>query len=143
MVAITRELVVRFAEEPSWTARAKIVERVATRYVENALGINERLAALDLLRLAVYDGEPVVRRVVAETVKLARDLPRDIVRALAQDIPEVSVPFLAVSSLLGEADLLSIAKIGTAAQRAAIACRPRLSPRVANVVLGHRRPAVA
>jgi uncharacterized protein (DUF2336 family) len=143
MVAITRELVVRFAEEPSWTARAKIAERVATRYAENALATNERLSALDLLRLAIYDGEPLVRRVVAETVKFARDLPRDIVRALAADVPEVSVPFIAVSPLLGEEDLLSIAKIGAAAQRAAIACRPRLSSRVANLVLGRQRPVIA
>ena len=86
----------------------------------------ERRAAHDLFRIALYDGETVVRRVLAESLKHARDLPRDIVRRLAQDVPEVSAPFLAASPLLGDEDLMPIAKCGATAQRTAIAGRPRL-----------------
>src|SRR5579872_4785097 len=100
MVALTRDVVVQFAEEQSWTGRAKITERVATRFVEGSPSLSEYQVAIDLFRLALYDGEPLVRRVLAESIKHARNLPRDIVRALVQDVPEVSAPFLAASPLL-------------------------------------------
>lgn len=141
MAALTRDFVIQFAQEHSWTARAKSVEKVATDYVDGALQAAESLAALDLFRLALYDAEPLVRRVLAESIKHARDLPRDIVRMLARDIPEVSAPFLAASPQLSDDELLSIAQAGASVQRAAIACRPRLSARVANVLFG--RAAVA
>src|SRR5487761_1096370 len=141
MVGLSREFVIQFAQEQSWTARAKSIEKIATDYVEGTFDPAERETALDLFRLALYDAEPLVRRVLAETIKHARDLPRDVVRMLVQDIPEVSAPFLAASPLLGDDELLSIAKAGASVQRAAIACRPRLSERVANVLFG--RAAVA
>jgi uncharacterized protein (DUF2336 family) len=141
MVAVTREFVIQFAQEHSWTERAKTVEKIATLYVEDALADGSRQAALELFRLAVYDCEPLVRRVLAESIKHARELPRDIVRTLAQDIPDVSAPFLAASPLLGDDELLSIAKGGATVQRAAIACRPSLSARVASVLFG--RAAIA
>ncbi len=105
MIALTRETVVKCAQEASWTARAKTIERAATRYVEGSLSPAERQAALDLIRLALDDGEPLVRRVLAESVKHARELPRDVVRAIAHDLPEVSAPFLAVSPLVADDDL--------------------------------------
>jgi uncharacterized protein (DUF2336 family) len=141
MVGLTREFVIQFAQEMSWTARAKAVARVATSYVEGAYDAAGKAVALDLLRLALYDAEPLVRRVLAESIKYARDLPRDLVRALAFDIPEVSAPFLTASPLLGDDELMAIATSGASVQRAAIAGRPRLSPCVANVLCG--RAAVA
>ena len=141
MVGLTREFVIQFAQELSWTARAKTVERVATRYVEGVYDAPGQVAALDLLRLALCDSEPLVRRVLAESIKHARDLPRDLVRTLAHDVPEVSAPFLTASPLLGDDELMAIAIDGASVQRAAIACRPRLSARVANVLYG--RAAVA
>ena len=141
MVVLTREFVIQFAQEQSWTVRAKTVEKVATLYVEGAFQDATRQTALDLFRLALYDSEPLVRRVLAESIKHARELPRDIVRTLAQDIPDVSAPFLSASPLLGDDELLSIARGGATVQRAAIACRASLSERVANVLFG--RVAVA
>lgn len=141
MVALTRDVVIQFAEEQAWIGRAKVAERVATRYVEGGFSPAEQRVALDLLRLALYDAEPLVRRVLAESVKHARFLPRDIVLTLAQDLPEVSAPFLAASPLLGEDELLSLAKRGGALQRAAIARRSFLSERLANVIFGRTAAA--
>lgn len=100
MIALTPETVLKCAKEASWTARAKTIERAATRYVEDPLSPAERQAAIDLFRLALDDGEPLVRRVLAESVKHARELPLDVVHAIAHDVPEVSRPFLAVSPLV-------------------------------------------
>ena len=141
MFGVTRTEVLNFAQELSWTERAKTVEHVATLYVDGMLDEEQRMAALDLFRLALYDGEPLVRRVLAESVKNARELPRDIVRTLARDVPEVSTPFLAASPLIADEDLLAIAEFGTSIQRAAIARRLFLPSRVARIL--YRRPAVA
>ena len=136
MTVLTRDMMQRFTEEPCWTVRARIVESVATRYVENMFEDGERAAALDLFRLALYDAEPLVRRVLAETIKHASELPRDIVRSIVTDDPEVSAPFLAESPLLSDDDLIAIALLGSRAERAAIARRPRLPPQVARAVRG-------
>jgi uncharacterized protein (DUF2336 family) len=117
------------------------VSHLRSIFSQGGYATAERPATLDLIRLALYDGEPLVRRVLAESLKHSHDLPRDVVRRLVQDIPEVSAPFLAASPLLGDDELLALAKSGATAQRAAIACRQRLSPRVATIVCG--RAAVA
>ncbi|HXQ50555.1 MAG TPA: DUF2336 domain-containing protein [Stellaceae bacterium] len=130
MTVSTRDVAVQFNEERSWTERAKTVDCVATLYAEGALDGAESEGALALFRLALYDAEPLVRRVLAESVKHARDLPREIVRGLIADSPEVSTPFLAASPLLEEGDLLAIAIDGSSAQRAAIAARANLPRRV-------------
>lgn len=141
MVALTRDVIVQFADEQAWTGRAKIAEQVATRFVAGGLTASEQEVALDLIRLALYDGEPLVRRVLAESIKLACALPRDVVRALAQDLPEVSAPFLAASPLLDEDELLPLARSGSALRRAAIACRPTLSERIAEILFGRTAAA--
>jgi uncharacterized protein (DUF2336 family) len=141
MVALTREIVGRFAEEQSWTGRAKLAERVATRFVDGGLAPDEVQIAIDLFRLALYDGEPLVRRVLAESLKHAPHLPRDIVITIAEDLPEVSAPFLAASPLLGEDELLPLARRGGALQRAAIACRTTLSERLMGVLFGRTAAA--
>jgi uncharacterized protein (DUF2336 family) len=141
MVALTRELVVQFAEEQFWKERARIAERVATRFVEGGLAFAEQQAALDLFRIALYDSEPLVRRVLAESIKHASALPSDIVRCLAEDVPEVSAPFLAASPLLGEDELLPLVKCGGAMQRAAIACRASLSERLLEALFGRTAAA--
>jgi uncharacterized protein (DUF2336 family) len=124
MMALTRETIAQFTEEASWTARAKAIERVATRYIEGSLNEAERQTAFEVFRAALYDGEPLVRRVLAESVKRATDLPRDVVLGLARDVPEVAAPFLAATPLLDDEDLGNIARDGSTAHRLAIACRP-------------------
>ena len=138
MAALTREMVYRFAEEPNWTARAKTIERVATLYVEDGIDAAEHAVVLDLFRLAHYDAEPLVRRVLAETLKHTTALPRDIVRGMVADIAEVSAPFLACSPLLVADDLAAIAASGSPGQRAAIARRARLPRHVVRLLHGRR-----
>jgi uncharacterized protein (DUF2336 family) len=141
MLGVEREIMVQFAEEQSWTARAKVIERVATLYVDGLLAPAERRTAHDLFRLALLDAEPLLRRVLAESIKRASDLPPDIVSFLIQDAAAVSAPFLAASPLIAEDDLLTIAISGGAAQREAIAGRCSLSDRVAEALFGQRKVA--
>jgi uncharacterized protein (DUF2336 family) len=142
MMALTREIIAQVVEDVSWTARAKLTERVATRYVEEMLDEAERQVALEVFRIALYDGEPVVRRVLAESLKHATDLPRDIVLGLARDLAEVASPFLAASPLLADEDLIAVVATCSTAHRLAVAARRTLSSRVAERLCRIAEPSV-
>jgi uncharacterized protein (DUF2336 family) len=134
MATWTGEMVGQLIEEQSWTARAKLLERLATRFAEGSLDDTQWHAVTDTFRMALYDAEPLVRRVLAESVKSAAHLPRDILLALAQDTAAVAAPVLEHSRLLTEDDLLPIALNGSTAHRFAIAGRRLISGRVADAI---------
>src|SRR5579885_118934 len=115
-------------EGQSWTARAKGVERLAALYCAGTLGPAARRAAEDAFRALRFDAEVLVRRVLAECLKTAPRLPRDIAFRLATDKPEVAAPFLEHSPSLPEWDLLAVAREHPGRHRLAIARRRPLTP---------------
>jgi uncharacterized protein (DUF2336 family) len=127
MAMVTRDMIAALVEEASWTERAKSLDRLAQRFAEGGLDEAEWRAITDAFRIVLYDGEPLVRLVLAESVKLAPDLPRDILLSLARDVASVATPVLEQSRLLGDHDLLPIALRHSPAHRFAIAGRRRLS----------------
>ena len=135
MATWTREIIADLIEDASWTARAKSFERLGTRFTEGALDEAEWHAVTDAFRIALYDAEPLVRRVLAESVKTAPDLPRDVLLSLAGDIAAVAAPLLEHSRLLSEDDLLPIALNGSTAHRLAMAGRHLISGRVADALV--------
>src|ERR1700722_11969181 len=84
----------RSLDGPNWTARAKSVERVAALYCEGGLDPATQRRAEEAFRTLRYDGEDLVRRLLAECLKEAGHLPRDIALSLATDKPEIATPFL-------------------------------------------------
>jgi uncharacterized protein (DUF2336 family) len=131
MTTLTREVIAELIEEASWTARAKSVERLATRFAEGELSVAERETATEAFRVVLYDGEPLVRLILAESIKFAADVPRDLLLALARDTATVATPVLEHSRLLGDDDLLAIAQRFSPAHRFAIAGRRNISGQVA------------
>lgn len=128
------ETIADVIEEPSWTERARLVAQIASAYVAGDFDAMERRSAVEVFRVTLYDGEPLVRRILAESLKHATDLPRDIVLGLAHDTADVATPFIVSSALLDAGDLAAIARDGSAAHRLAIGCRTRSAT-------GSRRPS--
>ncbi|HJT07867.1 MAG TPA: DUF2336 domain-containing protein [Stellaceae bacterium] len=129
-----RDVIAQLIEEASWTQRAKLLERIATRFAEGVADDAEWHAITDAFRIALYDAEPLVRRVLAETVKSAPDLPRDVLLSLARDTAAVAAPVLEHSRLLLEDDILPVVLRGMTAHRLAIASRKLISGRVAEAL---------
>lgn len=142
MTMMTREVIAQLLEETSWTERAKSLERIASRFAAGGLAESEWRAAIDAFRIALYDGESLVRLVLAETVKFAPDLPRDILLALARDTAMVATPILEHQHLLGEDDLLPIVARHSPAHRLAIAGRRSISGRIAAALCRNGERAV-
>src|SRR5215472_3657677 len=134
MIGATREVIIQLIEETSWTERAKLVERLGTRFSVGGLADSEWHAISDAFRVALFDSEPLVRRVLAESVKLASDLPRDILLSLARDTAAVAIPVLEHSPMLSDTDLLPLVKHGAPAHRFAIAGRRHISARLAGAL---------
>lgn len=120
----------RLAEHPSWTERAKAIGKLAAAYDADALAETERLAAEELFRALAHDSETVVRRLLAEWLKESPWLPRDIALALATDCPEVAAPILTHSAALESEDLLRVIREHPGEHRAAIARRFALAAEV-------------
>jgi uncharacterized protein (DUF2336 family) len=114
-------------DDPSWIQRAMAIEQIATHYTAGAQAPNEMRVAEDIFRLALYDSEVTVRRVLAESLKRAAFLPSDIVLALARDTIEVARPVLLASPVLSELDLIGIAASASPLHRQAILARDGLS----------------
>jgi uncharacterized protein (DUF2336 family) len=121
-------------DEANWTARAKCAERVAALYCQGRLDAVERDLAEETFRLLCYDGEIVVRRLLAECLKRVPSLPRDIALPLATDKSEIAVPFIEDSPSLADADLLVILRDHPGPHRTAIAARQRLSEPVSDAL---------
>jgi uncharacterized protein (DUF2336 family) len=121
-------------DEASWTARAKCAERVAALYCQGRLDALERGLAEETFRLLCYDGEIVVRRLLAECLKRVPQLPRDIALPLATDKSEIAVPFIEESPSLTDRDLLAILRDYPGPHRTAIAARQRVSEQVTDAL---------
>lgn len=142
MAMATRDMIAQLIEEASWTERAKSLDRLAARFLAGGLDEAEWHAVTDAFRIVLYDGEPLVRLVLAESIKFAPDLPRDILLALARDVATVATPVLAHSRQLGEDDLLPIALRHSPAHRFAIAGRRLISGRLAAALCRNGEQAV-
>jgi uncharacterized protein (DUF2336 family) len=130
-------------DNPSWIRRAMLIEQVAEGYADGLFTSAQRRVAEDLFRTAVYDGEALVRSVLADSLKRLGNVPRDIVLTLARDEAQVARPVLSCSPLLSEDDLLELARTGSRSHRLAIAERDNLSPALSEALYETRDPIVA
>src|SRR5215468_10267674 len=106
----SREEILRLIEGSSWTARAKGAAELAAAYCNDQLAGETRHHVEDAFRILRFDAEVLVRRLLAECLKGARGLPRDIAMRLATDRADVAAPFLTHTPSLKEWDLLAILK---------------------------------
>jgi len=125
-------------DSPSWIRRAMLIEQVAESYADGLFTPAQRRVAEDIFRTAVYDGEALVRSVLADSLKRIGGVPRDIVLTLARDEAQVARPVLSCSPLLSEDDLLEIAGTGSRSHRLAIAERDNLSPALSEALYKSR-----
>ena len=122
----------------------KIARLVPGLTVEEQATLHAR--AVEVLERLARDQLPKVRAIVAEEIKQSENVPRHIVRQLAEDVEDiVATPILEYSPLLGDDDLREIIAAGASeAALVAIARRPTVSEPVSEAVAGTLEiPAVA
>jgi len=133
--SLSKADVVRLLTDSSVETRADVAAKVAREVDGDALTAEERAIAEDLLRALSRDAAPRVRQALAEELKQSRRLPHDVALALASDAVEVvSLPILASSPVLSDADLIAIVRADSGVGLAAVAARKRLSPALVEAI---------
>ena len=123
--------------------RCELAAKIGRLVPSLSAGENERLTnlAIEVLEILARDNLPRVRSIVSQEIKLARNVPRHLVRRLAEDVEEiVSAPVLEYSPLLSGQDLLEIIAGGVAeGTLTAVANRQDLAETVVEAVVDIRQ----
>ncbi len=131
--------VARLLSDPSPEARAELAAKLGLELSGSALAVGELAIAQDIVRLLARDVEAAVRASLSQSLRHAKDLPRDVALRMANDIEQVALPILSDSLVLTDEDLIELVRGGSARKQELIAARPVLSEQVSDavIVLGH------
>jgi uncharacterized protein (DUF2336 family) len=124
---LTKLDIERLQSDPSPQNKAATMLRVGETYATQTLSPDERFIALSIINAVLPLAEIDIRRQLAEFLKSAPGLNRDLARRLAEDTIEVARPILAESLALTDADLLAIISERSIEHARAIAGRRHLS----------------
>ncbi|MCW5750725.1 MAG: DUF2336 domain-containing protein [Alphaproteobacteria bacterium] len=124
----------RLIQDPSPEVRAETAAKVAETFVAQELSRAERALAEAIFRTMLRDAEVMVRKALAESLKVDPSLPRDVALALARDVAEVAEPILEFSRALSDEDLIEILRAQSPAHQLAVARREAVTPLVAGAV---------
>lgn len=127
--------VAKLVSNPSAESRAETVAKVATHISTESLSQEERKLAEDIVRAMVRDASALVREALSANLKTAKNLPRDLVLALANDIDSVAAPILEFSDLLSVPDLVDLVRNGHEARQIAIARRKEVPAELADALI--------
>ncbi len=103
------------SKDPEEEVRAELAHKIGRLIPELDEDENQKLTemALAVLEILANDELPRVRAIIAEELKGADNVPKKIVRMLADDLEDiVSAPVLEYSPLLSDSDLLEIVARG-------------------------------
>jgi uncharacterized protein (DUF2336 family) len=95
----------------------------------------QRALAAEILRVMAADAAELVRRALAVTLRNSPTLPTDVANRLARDVESVSLPVISFSPVFSDADLAEIVRLGGPVRQLAVAKRPRLSGKVAALLV--------
>ena len=103
------------AKDPDLEVRKELAHKLGRLLPDISTNQQDKLSrmALDILDTLAHDQISDVRAIVSDQIKHAQNVPRSIVRQLAQDAETVvSAPVLEYSPLLSDRDLLEIVALG-------------------------------
>lgn len=132
---LSQEDVARLASDPSAATRADMAAKVAGQFSAKSLSPEERKIAEDIFRGLIQDAEVRVREALAENLKNATDISRDIALSMANDVESVALPILECCEVLSDEDLIEIVESASAGKQEAIAQRASVSAEVAEALI--------
>lgn len=122
--------------------RAETVSKVAHGFKTGNLTSAERRLAEDIFRSMAEDVEARVRKAMAESLRDSDEVPHDLGVRLANDVSEVAVPFIEMTSVLTDEDLLQIIQTHGQEYQVAVAKRPHVSERVSDALVDTKNETV-
>lgn len=129
------QLMAKLSQSSTPDARAEVADAIGRSIDSPAIGDKERDIALDIVRRLAGDIVQQVRQNLADAVRQSVGLPHDVALKLAQDVADVSLPFIAESVVLTDDDLIGIVEEGDTAKQLAIANRDEVSEQVVGALV--------
>ncbi|WP_034854721.1 DUF2336 domain-containing protein [Sinorhizobium sojae] len=124
----------RWVETAKTSDRARAATALAQAYALADMNGIDRHAAEMAMTYLLDDPSPKVRLSLIEALADCSTAPRTVIRALAEDQPEIAFVAISRSRVLSDEDLVDIAARGTAETRALIAARDTVSCSVAAAI---------
>jgi uncharacterized protein (DUF2336 family) len=132
--ALTEQDIRTLVRGPTPDERAAAAHKLCRTIDQVPLSDADRQLAGEILRIMAADAAELVRRALAVTLKQSPLLPRDVALKLVRDVESVALPVLSFSPAFTDDDLVEIVRLGGPVRQVAIARRPKLSPKVADVL---------
>jgi uncharacterized protein (DUF2336 family) len=129
-------------EEPSAENRREAAIKVAAAYTDDELSHDERRIAEDILHALARDVSVQVREALSENLKSFSGLPHDLALRMARDINSVALPVIEFSDVLGDDDLIEIARSEGVEKQTAVAKRETVSEQVSDALVDTGREEV-
>ncbi|MBI5162599.1 MAG: DUF2336 domain-containing protein [Magnetospirillum sp.] len=130
---LNEEDVARLLANPTGEVRAEIAGKIAGDHPR--LSESERRMAEEIFRLMVKDAEVRVREALARQLKENPMVPHDVAMALASDVDAVALPFIELSEVLTDEDLVEIIRSQDQHKQVAVAKRAHVSASVADALV--------
>ncbi len=141
---ISKDLIEKAVASPSDETRALATQAIG-RWVRDAtLSEGEARLARQIFDVLSRDVAEEVRRALAVTLRLSKNLPKSVANRLINDVDSIAVPLLSTSPMVDDDDLILVFQSRAAAKMQAVAGRQGLSERVSGAVINFGdRAAVA
>ena len=122
--------------EPARLRRVALAKRVGA-FLSNDNSPEEIQAVTDLARVLAKDIELSVRSTLAFELRTSEHVPKDLAIRIAQDVEDVSTPFLKSTPVLTDEDLSEMIPALAEYARVAIARRDQLGSRTIDSLIKH------
>jgi uncharacterized protein (DUF2336 family) len=132
---LTQADVARLSAEPTPAKRAGTMLAVANAYQSGEMSPEEREIAHAIINAVLPESELDYRRRLAETLKDAPGLDRNIARRLAEDVLDVARPILAECLALTDEDLVAVIEHRGIEHARVVATRRALSAAVSTALI--------
>lgn len=142
--ALTDDDIRTLVKGDSAQARAAAAQKLCRTIDEQPLSREDTELAGEIIRVMAADAAELVRRSLAVTLKKSPLVPRDVALKLSRDVEGVALPVLSFSPVFTDDDLAEIVRLGGPMRQIAIAKRPKLAPKVADMLaeVGSERAVV-
>lgn len=108
VLTLSAEDVDRLLHDTTSATRLSMTDKIGGAYTKSSLSPQETMIAEQVFRLLLRDTELNVRVSLAQHLKDSNMVPRDIIKSLAHDVEEVSLPILEFSEVLTDEDLVDL-----------------------------------
>lgn len=108
LMRLSAQDVERLLHDPSPGARVDMTNKIASTFTHQPMSAQEAMVAEQIFRLLMRDTEQNVRVALALHLKDSKTISHDIIKSLARDVEEVSLPVLEFSEVLTDEDLLDL-----------------------------------